>query len=204
MRPGLALHRLRDGEAKALADLFVRKAFWIEEAIEREAVERGGELRRDAPLFGGGRLPELRHQLIDLGHTAAQAHGGVEVGEATALARVAYGVELKFEVQQPVLPVAHELREAVCEGVDPLLGGGGGAEFGVDVLLVAVEVLLEDGEEDVFFVAEVAVEGAAGLSGFFGDVFDSGVFEAVLGKGGAGGLNELLAGGYGALLLGST
>lgn len=195
-------HDVVDAEGEGSAGLVVVEAVGLEEEVEGEAVEGGSELGGALALLGFGGVLELGQELFDFGHAAADAHGGVEVGEAFAFGGVADGVELEFEREEGALAVAEDGHEVVDEGSGAGLGGGGFAEAGVDFLLGTGEVFLEDGEEDVFLAGEVGIERAAGFAGTFGDVFEAGLFEAAFRENFPGGLDELLAGEDGSFLSG--
>lgn len=197
-------HDVTDAEGEGSADLGAVEDVGLEEEIKGEAVEGSGELGGALAFLGFGGVPELGQELVDFGHAAAEAHGGVEVGEALTFCGVADGVELELEREEGALAVVEEGYEVVDEGGGAVFGGGGFAEPGVDFLLGSGEVFLKDGKEDIFLVGEVAVEGSSGFAGAFGDVFEAGVFEAVLREDFAGGVDELPASEDGAFLFGSA
>jgi hypothetical protein len=54
--------------------------------------------------------------------------------------------------------------------------------------------LLEDGQEDIVFIFEIIVKGAASFSCAQSDVFDARMFESVASKNMPSGFNEFLPG----------
>ncbi len=183
-----------EAELEVTDDLVVVEGFWIEEAAEGETVEDAADGEGVEELGFGGFAGELGDEEAKLRDTGADTDEAVEVGEAAAALRVANGVELEFEAKEDALLILAEFGEVFAERVDALVDGGEVEEAGDKEGQVAGGVLFEDGEEEIFLVLEVVVEGSAGFAGGGGDLFKAGVLEAVAGEDGAGRGEELFAG----------
>ncbi len=98
------------------------------------------------------------------------------------------GKQFEFHGDQDQAAVGGQFRVMGSQGhelFDRIRVAADGAREGLDSL---ADPLLEQGKEDVFLAFEIGVEGAAGIAGAGGDVFQAGRFKAVLRENAFGGV----------------
>lgn len=165
----------------------------VEQRVESEAIHDGADLHCQAAAFLDRCADKLREERVDFCHGAAEAHLVVEFAQPFALLRMADDVELELQIEHEALLIVQQFFQVPCEDVNALIEIGRRLELFDYPALVARNVFFEDCEEDVFFVTEVVVEGAARLAGFGCDVFNAGRFEAISSKDFPCRLHQLLA-----------
>jgi hypothetical protein len=108
--------------------------------------------------------------------------------------RVANGVEFELHVQEHALQISTHSAEVLRQSLDTLMGVGQAEQQRTELRQIASHVCLKDGEEDVIFIFEIIVKGAASFSCAQSNVFDAGMFESVASKNMSRGFNEFLPG----------
>jgi hypothetical protein len=98
--------------------------------------------------------------------------------------RMADGVHFEFDDEQHSLAIFAELAQIVSENEQAFLECGKVLQDGAKRGHIAVDFLLEDLEEDIFFVFEIGVKSAACFACFGGDVLNAGVLKSIAGKNG--------------------
>lgn len=179
--PGF-LERFERGDAQVTPAVLGGEALWIEQRVECQAIHDGSNLHGEAAAFLDCGANQFREERIDLGHGAAETHLVVEPAQALQLSRMANDEHLKFEIEQDALPVVQKLLKMPRKNIDALLKIWRGRHFFDHTTLVARNIFFKDGEEDIFLVTKVVIEGAARLAGPGGDVFNPGRFETVAGE----------------------
>src|SRR5256885_3132798 len=107
---------------------------------------------------------------------------------------MSHGVQQEFHAQhEPLLDVPCAPFILPFEGSEEFGGGARVAEQLPNLFDASLESMLENGEEQLVLVGEVAVKGATRQAGSFGDLLDGRAVEALASEHGGGGVEDPLA-----------
>jgi len=147
---------------------------------------------------GGGKFGK---EPVKIRFHASGAHRGVQISQALLPAGMPDGVQLKFQGEEHARPVFHHFAQMEREPADALFAGRSFAQMQSHLLAIARQILLKNGEEDIFLVLKIRIKSAARFSGRGGDLFHAGKLEAAGGEDPPRGAGQLHPGEDGALLL---
>ena len=167
-----------ENNSEQILDIPLGDPGMIEEMIEDEGIGHGAESRGCGPALDRNGSPKRFGDAVQE-DTATGAKALMPGEQASVFSGVPNGEELELDREQGQLAVLGDIGVVIAKGAPEFGGVLMLFEKRVEIREALGHPLFEQGEEDVFLALEVRVEGAPGVTGERGDIFQARGFESL-------------------------